>query len=84
MAGKQFTLKEVTDRFWSRVNKSDGCWLWTSSLHPQGYGILHNIVFGTRRAHRIAWMLTHGDIQHDQFVCRPRAANLPIPSAQRS
>ena len=26
------------ERFWSKVNKADGCWEWTASLDAHGYG----------------------------------------------
>lgn len=54
--------QDVLDRFWSKVRKSeetDGCWLWTASLHTEGYG--H---FGLRgrivRAHRVSWEIANG------------------------
>jgi hypothetical protein len=31
--------KEVLDRFWAKVKKTDTCWLWTACIHPQGYGV---------------------------------------------
>lgn len=59
----------IEARFWPKVQKSDGCWVWMASRAPTGYGY-----FGiqTRRgigearrsagAHRIAWMLLRGAI----------------------
>lgn len=55
-------LKALTERFWAKVNKTDGCWLWTGCIWPGGYG---RFSVGRRkryRAHRIAWVLTHGSI----------------------
>lgn len=49
-------------RFWNRVNKSqDGCWEWTGSKIPTGYGHLmfHNI---QTYAHRVSWTLCVGEI----------------------
>ena len=40
----------ATPRFWSKVNKGDGCWLWTGTITYNGYG-----KFGPRLAHRIAF-----------------------------
>jgi predicted DNA-binding protein (UPF0251 family) len=58
-------------RFWSKVNKSagpDGCWLWTASAHPRGYGR-----FGLRGrtvyAHRLSYELAYGDILDGLDVC---------------
>lgn len=28
----------VEDRFWSKVNKTPGCWIWTANKSPEGYG----------------------------------------------
>ncbi len=29
---------ELTERFWSKVQKTDTCWLWTAALNGDGYG----------------------------------------------
>jgi len=66
MAGIKRT--PLTERFWSKVNRTDGCWLWTRQLNNQGYGCftMRNPI-GPRKyrpmyAHRIAWEWTHGPI----------------------
>lgn len=48
-------------RFWEKVNKTEGCWLWTAGLAHFGYG---SIWWRGRneRAHRVAWELTNGAI----------------------
>lgn len=48
-------------RFWARVEKTDGCWLWRGYAMHKGYGVIHR---GRRpaRAHRVAWELTYGPI----------------------
>ncbi len=28
----------LAERFWSRVNKTDGCWEWTAAKNRDGYG----------------------------------------------
>ena len=30
--------KTYEERFWSRVQKTDGCWLWTAGKNNNGYG----------------------------------------------
>lgn len=56
MAGP--TPRPADERFWEKVAKSDGCWLWTASLDKRGYG---QFGVGTRersktvRAHRFAY-----------------------------
>lgn len=59
----------IADRFWSKVEKTDGCWLWTGSTHPFGYGQL-STSHGERpaRAHRLAYELAHGNIPSGMHV----------------
>jgi hypothetical protein len=50
-------------RFWSRVEKTEGCWLWTAGTNAHGYGA---IFCGGRtgqmvRAHRFSWLVHFGD-----------------------
>lgn len=54
--------------FWPKVIKSDTCWLWNAAKHKDGYGRFY---FNNRnqRAHRIAWILTNGDIELGLNVC---------------
>lgn len=33
--------KKDTGRFWSKVNKTKDCWLWTGGKNSGGYGIFH-------------------------------------------
>ena len=58
----------LSERFWSKVQKSEGCWLWQASLNTSGYG--HILVAnGTiRPAHQVAWFLETGDWP-DLCVC---------------
>jgi hypothetical protein len=49
----------LADRFWSKVRKTDSCWIWTASLSTHGYGQI-GVNGGIQRAHRVAWMLTFG------------------------
>lgn len=55
-------------KFWSKVNKIPyGCWEWMAG-GGGGYGIVR---YGGRKvgAHRVAWMITFGDISEGMFVC---------------
>jgi hypothetical protein len=48
-----------------------GCWLWTASLGPKGYGQISAFIDGCRRlwrAHRLAWRLFRGTIPTDRYV----------------
>jgi hypothetical protein len=68
----------LTDRFWDKVDKTDGCWLWTAATNG-GYGII-----GTRkhaspvRAHRVSWEIAFGPIPEGLFVCHNCDANYPV------
>lgn len=70
----QITSQDVA-RFWSKVDKSPTCWLWTDRPNSSGYGLL-----GFRRelkayAHRLAVHLTRGPIPAGMeldHICRVR------------
>lgn len=54
--------------FWTRVAKSDGCWLWQGTIYSTGYGIVWRS--GKRvGAHRVAYEQTYGAIPAGLFVC---------------
>lgn len=59
-----FGSEEFVSKFWSRVDKSGDCWLWTAgsaSTDPKlQYG---KIGVGKKRqyAHRVSWILAYGD-----------------------
>jgi hypothetical protein len=54
-------------RFWSKVDKTEGCWEWRAHRNEDGYG---QIGVGGKvwRAHRLAWTLVHGEISAGQHV----------------
>lgn len=54
-------------RFWSRVEKSDGCWLWTGKPCGKGYGSLrsNNVRY---YAHRASWIIHRGPIPPQMCV----------------
>lgn len=61
---KLWTARPVVERFWSKVDKSDGpdaCWHWLAGISPQGYGR-----FAPNRrtipAHRWAYESVNGPI----------------------
>lgn len=54
--------RPLLERFWEKVQISDGCWLWTGSCDRKGYGTIgtgvgHNIT----RAHRLSYAWAYGD-----------------------
>ena len=51
----------MSDRFWGKAKKGDGCWEWTAGRFPSGYGAFWRA--GKQRyAHREAYELAHGPI----------------------
>ena len=61
--------KSLEERFWSRVLKTNRCWLWTG-LAVHDYGQLssggHN---GKKlRAHRVSWAIHYGEIPDGMWV----------------
>ena len=61
--------RSVSERFSGKVapDAATGCWLWKDSLDKDGYGKLW--VDGRNvRAHRVAWMLAHGDPPQDALI----------------
>jgi hypothetical protein len=57
----QSKARRVVARFWAKVKKGTGCWLWTGATSSYGYGKLH-IRKSTVDAHRISWEVANGII----------------------
>lgn len=60
-------MMPVAERFWSKVQKSDGCWQWLA-CHSGDYGQF-SFNGGRIKAHRMAWMLSYGQIPEGYRVC---------------
>ena len=60
--------RSFADRFWSRVDRSGECWLWTGPCNPGGYGIVSGKLGYGSLSHRVAWQLVNGPIPSDLFV----------------
>ena len=70
-AVRPHTRETAMASFWSRVNKTNTCWLWTGAKRWDGYGRFNLLQNGTRRqmtAHRLSWEWAHGDIPKDLHV----------------
>lgn len=58
------------DRFWSKVEKSEGCWTWNGALQTNGYGKIYagpspgsaKRGSAVMAAHRASWVLHFGEI----------------------
>ncbi len=69
----------VEERFWAKVNKTDGCWLWTGSLTNKGYGSFSykgHTVQSHRYAHELLVGLVPEGLEVDH-LCRNRACMNP-------
>jgi len=61
-------MKTVEERFWAKVQRGEGCWLWLGGKHKFGYGTFRagKAVIG---AHRYSWQLHSGQpIPEGSFV----------------
>lgn len=65
------TKPTLEERFWSKVEKTDGCWNWTATKNPKGYGEFYNKLRGSihTRAHQVSWILHFGDIPSGLQIC---------------
>lgn len=62
-------------RFWNRVDKTAGCWLWKGSKTRTGYGNLQIEAGKWDYAHRVSYRLAHGEIPPGRVIdhlCRVR------------
>ena len=61
-------MKTLEQKFFSKVQVTDGCWLWTGAVSGRGYG-----QFGVNRrlvgAHRLSYEMHFGVIPAGQLVC---------------
>lgn len=65
--GPKATMSEE-ERFWSFVEKTETCWLWSGYVTKDGYG--HFSIDGKPiRAHRYSFELCNGPIPDGIFVC---------------
>lgn len=61
------TRRDPVERFFEKVQKTDGCWLWTASLSGSGYGQIYDGE-GLTLAHRFSYSTFVGDIPADMVV----------------
>lgn len=69
---------DLLKRFWSKVDKTSDCWVWTSALN-KGYGAF-SIKNHSEQAHRLAYIFIKGDIPEGlslDHLCRNRACVNP-------
>lgn len=60
----------IAERFWAKVNRSEGCWPWTAGTNRAGYGRIRlgGRGGGVELAHRLSWKLHTGTDPGDLCV----------------
>src|ERR1039458_688897 len=79
---KDYRSENFEKRFWKKVSKNDGCWLWTAAKKDNGYGTIGHGASGSgmEYAHRASWVLHHGPVPEGRMVlhkCDVRACVNP-------
>ncbi len=59
----------VEERFWSKVRKTDSCWIWAGRKAKHGYGSFRPDHIKCVATHRFSWTITNGQIPDGMFVC---------------
>lgn len=59
---RAITPEQKVAKFWSRVDKSGACWLWTGPTLPNGYGRCTSPTQLDAYTHRFSWEMAHGAI----------------------
>ena len=69
----EIETSDIAGRFWSQVDKSGDCWIWLGwRWKGEGYGhfgIKRNGKWQKMYAHRMAYLLEHGEIPERLHVC---------------
>ena len=65
-------MRAIKDRFEEKIEKDpnhiDCCWVWSASLHPEGYGRF-GLDGKTQKAHRVSYEIYKGSIPDGYCVC---------------
>lgn len=67
-------MEEARDRFFSKVNKTDSCWLWTAPCDRNGYGRFNITSKQKIMAHRGSWLLA-GNTIPEGLILRHKCRN---------
>lgn len=66
--GEGENYQDLAHRFWPKVKKTEGCWLWIGARRKDGYGEIY-YKGRTLSAHRVAYVLVYGPIPKGSVVC---------------
>lgn len=59
--------RDRAERFWSRISKTGGCWIFQGVKDESGYGTVR-WDGRMQKAHRVVWQLANGPIPEDKQV----------------
>ena len=62
-----YTAQTSDERFWSKVDKTGECWIWTGAKDHLGYGMLRRDR-EYKRAHRVAYEMANGPIPEGKLI----------------
>ena len=75
--------EEARNRFWEKVEKTDGCWIWIAGRTQAGYGMF-SLNGGSHYAHRLSLEMKLGrpiaeglQAAHEKLVCHTRECVRP-------
>lgn len=60
--------KDIVERFFERVEKSENCWIWLGARKDSGYGNFHLGNLKYRRAHKFSWEMHFGKVPDGLLV----------------
>lgn len=69
---RNFHAENTNTRFYEKINKTDGCWIWIGGKNRGGYGkfsFRKNGIKKTVGAHRFMWLLVNHEIKNNLLVC---------------
>jgi hypothetical protein len=72
-------VKDVHERFWAKVEKTDKCWVWTGATNTKGYGHFW-VGKKTFYSHRLSYEWAYGAIPEGMQIdhrCHNRACVNP-------
>lgn len=75
----QMRCLPIEMRFWAKVQKTDGCWMWTGSIGVDGYARFRHGAKG-KTAYRYSYIIHKGPIpagMEIDHLCRNRACVRP-------
>ena len=62
------SIKNLRNRFFSKVQKTNSCWLWKACISRNGYGIFGIGDNNRNYAHRVSYFLHNGKIPKDRLI----------------